>query len=215
LVIGLLLLALGIPLAVHLLLSILLAVLWRIRHRRRVWDFEFTGMSANGVRHVGSTKNSQREFISDRGGLLGPWSAIHHQTGLQFRSRLSLAGSPKIVVRAQSINDSSGVVGVSLGAKMRNLSGRFWGRLRGNERDDRIHADRAIIGQPVSYQWIIVGLRRERDMTLSGRLLVIGRPEDVVSSGEGSMPIADRVRDILQFEVCDRYQSLFDSLEHY
>jgi hypothetical protein len=213
LVIGLLLLALGIPLAVHLLLSILLAVLWRIRHCRRVWSFEFSGLTSHGVRKIAELREAQGEFITDSGGIFGPWRAVHHQTGLVLRARPSILGSPKITVSAASLNASSGVLAVSARAKLSDSVSRLWSRVRRLDRDARPNWDRAVIGQPVSHQWFIVGLRKAGDRSLSGQLLIIGRPEDLQGQTANSVSVDARARDILRYEVRDRFQSLYDSLD--
>lgn len=72
---------------------------------------------------------------------------------------------------------------------------------------------RAIVDQPITWQWLIVSLSRGVDGSLTGRLVVIGPSEkgDYVDP-VGNQTMEQRIRLILSNEVADQYQELCDIL---
>ena len=197
------------------LASLILAVLWGTRNRRRLWAFEFKILSSGYVQKLSSPKDAMKGFILSEGRVFGPWRAIEIRTGIRVRSRLKLLGNPQVAFLANTVYASSGTVSKGFKLNLKESFFRVYGKIR--RMDEKYIANfgsRAIVDQPITWQWLIVSLSRGVDGALTGRLVVIGPSEkgDYVDP-LGNQTMEQRIRLILSNEVADQYQKLCDILD--
>ncbi len=200
---------------VYGLASLILAVLWGTRNRRRLWEFEFRILSSGYVQKLSSPKDAMKGFILSEGRVFGPWRAIEFKTGIRVRSRLKLLGNPQVAFLANTVYASSGTVSKGFKLNLKESFFRVYGKIR--RMDEKYIANfgsRAIVDQPITWQWLIVSLSRGVDGALTGRLVVIGPSEkgDYVDP-LGNQTMEQRIRLILSNEVADQYQELCDILD--
>ena len=196
------------------LASLILAVLWRTSNRRRLWEFEFRLLSTGYVQKLSSPKDAMKGFILSEGRVFGPWRAIEIQTGIRVRSRFKLLGNPQVAFLANTVYASSGTVSKGFILNLKESFFHVYGKIR--RMDEKYIANfgsRAIVDQPITWQWLIVSLSRGVDGSLTGRLVVIGPSEkgDYVDP-VGNQTMEQRIRLILSNEVADQYQELCDIL---
>lgn len=197
------------------LASLILAVLWGTDNRRRLWQFDFKLLSSGYVQKLSSPKDAKKGFILSEGRVFGPWRAIEYQTGIRVRSRLKLLGNPQVALLANTVYASSGTVGKGFIFNLKESFFRIYGKIR--RTDEKYIAnfgDKAIVDQPITWQWLIVSLSRGGDGSLTGRLVVIGPSEkDDYVDPAGNQTMEQRIRFILSNEVADQYQKLIDILD--
>lgn len=201
------------------LACLILAVLWRTRQRRKLWQFEFKLLANGYVQKVSLPKDANRGFIESEGGvsrMLSPWRAINLRTGIRVRSRVKFLGNPQVVLLANSVYASSGSVSKGFILNLEEFFSRILGKIRRIEQKNRINfGNKAIVDQPITWQWLIVSLSRGGDGSLTGQLVVIGpseKPGDYDDS-IGNQTMEQRIRYILSNEVADHYQKLIDILD--
>jgi hypothetical protein len=167
------------------------------------------------VQKLSLPKDAMKGFILSEGRVFGPWRAIEIQTGIRVRSRLKLLGNPQVAFLANTVYASSGTVSKGFKLNLKESFFRVYGKIR--RMDEKYIANfgsRAIVDQPITWQWLIVSLSRGVDGALTGRLVVIGPSEkgDYVDP-LGNQTMEQRIRLILSNEVADQYQELCDILD--